>query len=445
MLLLSEEENEADQRSSALLRHLRYDTKLSDAVIIVEDEPFPIHSAVVVPYSDFFSAALCGVFSEAQEKKLVLKDTSKEAVSIALDYMYGSSIEHKVVEDLETGLEVWKLAHRLQMEHLRAMTAKAVITALTTERSIEVLEHTELYGDAAEIDRVLNFVSRNLNVVVRSCMRFEQIEERHLDKILSNVDLIAAEHEKFSAVMRWVGAHRAERIRCLDKLLKHVELQRYDPTLVHQVLSNPDIPRDVLAPKVTAVLPTGISRPLPNIFPPGNTTPEDGTPQYSVEEEFLFTVPKDRITLGSADDVTALGNAVCRFNFKHWAMSALLGHEDGKGLFLYLRFDHRLPGADERLGLAEDCQKYAFRLLGRVFCNGYSREKRLWGHEACRPTRRMLCYEMLYPSELPKYFADMDSNEEFEPISIVCRFHCVPHLERTTLVRLPPPPKWSGV
>lgn len=443
MLLLGEEEDDANIRSSALLRHLRYDTKLSDAVIIVDDEPFPIHRGVVVPYSDFFTAALCGVFSEAQENKLVLKDTTKEAVSVALDYMYGSTIEHKVTGDLETGLEVWKLAHRLQMEHLRALTARAVITALTTERSIEVLEHTELYGNDAEVDRVLNFVSRNLNVVVRSCIRFEQIDESHLDKILSNIDLVATEHEKFSAVMRWVGAQRAERIRRLDKLLKNVELERYDPTLVHQVLSNPDIPRDVLAPKVAAVLPTGLSRPLPNILGSGSVIPNDRTPSYAVEEEYLFTVSKDRITLGTADDVTAADNAVCRFNFKHWAMSALLGHEDGKGLFLYLRFDHRIPGADERLSLAEDCQKYAFRLVGCVFCEGYSRKERLWGHEPCRQAQRMLSYELLYPCELPKYFEDMDSNKEFEPISLMCRLQCSYQLEPAAVVHLPPPSKWD--
>lgn len=439
MLLLSEEENDASLRASALLRHLRYDTKLSDAEIIVGEETFPIHRAIVVPHSDFFKAALCGVFSEAQDKKLVLKDTTKEAISICLDYMYGSFIERKVIEDLESGLEVWKLAHRLQMEHLRTMTAKAVISVLTTERAIEVLEHTAIYGNEKEISQVLNFVSRNLNVVVRNCIRFEQIDENHLNEVLSNIDLIANEHEKFSAVMRWVGAYRSERNRCLDKLLKHVQLERYDPSLIHQVLSNPDIPRDVLTPKIAAVLPTGISRPLPNILNSGSMTPGDGALRYGTEEEHLFTVSKDRITLGGADDVTAADNAVRRFNFKHWAMSALLGHEDGKGLFLYLRFDHRLPGADQCLGLTEEFQKYAFRLVGRVFCNGYSRKERLWGHEPCRPAGRMLSYELLYPSELPKYFADMDSNEQFDPISIVCRFQCAFQLEPPTLGPLPPP------
>lgn len=431
MLALGPIHDEADARSSLLLQHLRCDSTLADAVITAGDEEFKVHRAVITPFSAFFKAALCGAFAEAKERRLELKDASAKAVNVVIDYIYGGEVTMNLRADSELALETWELAHRFQMDHLRALAARAVIDKLSPDAAIRVLEHAKLFGSHEDVGAVLNYISRHLQKVAACRGQIEMLDVHHLDMVLRSEDLIAHEHDKFDVIMRWIAAEKEARLCHVEPLLLHVEFHRFDRAEVSDALVHPDLPREVLANKLTTILQNGMGSPLTGFMKALRETErtEKSEVIWGEHAEFMMSVQRSHITKGNCSDVVAEDNAVMYFNFKHWAMSVHMGHQDGKGLFMYFRFDHRIRenGVDSTTTLRNDCSKYSFRLLARAFTEGFSNNDRVWNEDPSHPVERCLKYEFLFPLELPMYFKAMDAKEKFRPINIFFRIRCSQH------------------
>ncbi len=114
------------ERANALLRLLRYDETLSDAVIVVGDSRFPVHANIVAPMYPFFSKALCGDFAEAKDKILELKGASPAAVSVVIDYAYAINVWQALKRDIHLALDVWTLAHRFEITRLQHICSRSM-------------------------------------------------------------------------------------------------------------------------------------------------------------------------------------------------------------------------------------------------------------------------------------------------------------------------------
>lgn len=423
MLELTEEDEDASKRALNLLQYLRNDTALSDATLRVCDVDFAVHKCVIVSYSQFFRAAFSGAFSESKNDTLTLRDTTSRAVHTTVDYMYGISPE-KHVQDWSHAFEVIELSHRLQIERLRIVMTRLLLDKfLTPGTMLNTFYHIKLFGNTEELEMVLVYIAKHFRELldITNCIGIgigskgvekaeglEKLDLGQLESILRCRDLVAFEHDKFRAIVRWCSVDEKEcnivRKNYAEKLIwEHVELQRYDADHLHHFLSHPLVPRSVLCSMVGNLLPSGGLGAGSGITGCNLMDERDG----SGAVEYLFAVHKHHISLNGEERKSALA-----FNFEHWAVRVLFQHKDGAGLFLNLVFDHAI--GDRYV----DCTKYSFIIEAKVFADGYSKHKVRRCVATPSSNSRVLRFELLMPAELPGYFKSMDL-KEFKRIQLL--------------------------
>lgn len=164
---------------------LRTDLALCDGEIVVGEQSFPVHTAIVALASPVFRAVFCGDFKEGREKKLVLTETTAEAVVVILDFAY-ETFQEKQLANPSFCLQVWQAAHAYQSIELRCLAAQTAMKNTSADYRVRVFEHASLYGSSTESEQGLELFADALVANSKECTDFGRLPVQLLMSALEN-------------------------------------------------------------------------------------------------------------------------------------------------------------------------------------------------------------------------------------------------------------------
>ncbi|KAJ5079372.1 hypothetical protein M0811_04393 [Anaeramoeba ignava] len=191
---------------------------------------FKTHKSILSSRSQYFKSLFNSKMKEYQENKLILKDVSSSILSSILNYLYSGKIEI----NLENAIEILIFSSKYLIDELINVTSKFIENNLQIETIVDVLKLSESMNFNQLFDSSYQFISENFQEFIKTSF-FLELEENHLNFILSN-DLISInEFEIFQSIIKW-GKHKSNinQEKELNKKEKE-KLQNQISNIIHKI------------------------------------------------------------------------------------------------------------------------------------------------------------------------------------------------------------------
>ncbi|KAJ5069115.1 pep-cterm sorting domain-containing protein [Anaeramoeba ignava] len=164
---------------------------------------FKTHKSILSSRSQYFKSLFNSKMKEFQENKLILSDVSSSILSLVLNYFYSGKIEI----NSENVIEILMFSSKYLIDELIEICSKFIKNNLQTETVIDVLKLSESMNFNQLLDFSYQFISENFDEFIKTSFFFE-LEENHLNSILSNDEIIVNEFEIFQSIINW-GKHKS--------------------------------------------------------------------------------------------------------------------------------------------------------------------------------------------------------------------------------------------
>ncbi|KAJ5068565.1 btb/poz domain-containing protein [Anaeramoeba ignava] len=164
---------------------------------------FKTHKSILSSRSEYFKSLFKSKMKEYQENKLILKDVSSSILSSILNYFYSGKIEI----NLENAIEILIFSSKYLIDELIEISSNFIKNNLQFETIIDVLKLSETMNFNQLLDYSYKFISKNFNKFIKTSF-FLELEENHLNSILSNEDILTNEFKMFQSIIKW-GKHKS--------------------------------------------------------------------------------------------------------------------------------------------------------------------------------------------------------------------------------------------
>ncbi|KAJ5079292.1 btb/poz domain-containing protein [Anaeramoeba ignava] len=148
---------------------------------------------------------------EYQENKLILKDVSSSILFPILNYFYSGKIEI----NLENAIQILIFSSKYLIDELIEISSKFIKNNLQIETIVDVLKLSESMNFNQLLDSSYQFISKNFKEFIKTPF-FLELEENHLNSILSNDGILINEFEIFQSIIKW-GKHKLNIKQELEK------------------------------------------------------------------------------------------------------------------------------------------------------------------------------------------------------------------------------------
>ncbi|KAJ5077936.1 pep-cterm sorting domain-containing protein [Anaeramoeba ignava] len=163
---------------------------------------FKTHKSILSSRSEYFKSLFRSKMKEFQENKLILKDVSSSILSSILNYFYSGKIEI----NLENAIEILMFSSRYLIDELIIFCSNFIKNNLQIETVVDLLKLSESMDFNQLIDSCFKFISQNFKEFIKTPF-FLELEENHLNIILSNDQILINEFELFESIIKW-GRHK---------------------------------------------------------------------------------------------------------------------------------------------------------------------------------------------------------------------------------------------
>eukprot|EP01156_Anaeramoeba_ignava_P020660 Anaeramoba_ignava/c16762_g1_i1.p1 GENE.c16762_g1_i1~~c16762_g1_i1.p1 ORF type:complete len:427 (-),score=144.31 c16762_g1_i1:11-1291(-) len=140
---------------------------------------------------------------EYQENKLILKDFSSSIISSILNYFYSGKIEI----NLENAIEILIFSSKYLIDELIEFSSNFIKKHFQFETVVDVLKLSESMNFNQLIDPSYQFILENFDEFMKTSF-FLELEENHLNFILSKDTIPTEEFENFQSIIKW-GKHKS--------------------------------------------------------------------------------------------------------------------------------------------------------------------------------------------------------------------------------------------
>ncbi|KAJ5075500.1 pep-cterm sorting domain-containing protein [Anaeramoeba ignava] len=164
---------------------------------------FKTHKSILSSRSEYFKSLFKSKMKEYQENKLILKDISSSILSSILNYFYSGKIEI----NLENVIEILFFSSKYLIDELIEICLKFIKNNLQIETIVDVLKLSEAMNFNQLIDSSYHFIFQNFEEFIKTSF-FLELEENHLNSILSNNKIPINEFEMFQSIIKW-GKHKS--------------------------------------------------------------------------------------------------------------------------------------------------------------------------------------------------------------------------------------------
>ncbi|KAJ5071700.1 hypothetical protein M0811_10109 [Anaeramoeba ignava] len=176
-----------------------------DFEIICEQDKtsFKTHKSILSSRSHYFKSLFKSKMKEYQENKLILQDVSSSILSPILNYFYSGKIEI----NLENVVEILFFSSKYLIDELIEISSNFIKNNLQFETIVDILKLSETMNFNQLIDSSYKFILDNFDEFIKTLF-FLELEENHLNLILSNDEILTNEFELFQTIIKW-GKHKS--------------------------------------------------------------------------------------------------------------------------------------------------------------------------------------------------------------------------------------------
>ncbi|KAJ5068564.1 btb/poz domain-containing protein [Anaeramoeba ignava] len=179
---------------------------------------FKTHKSILSSRSEYFKSLFKSKMKEYQENKMILKDVSSSILSSILNYFYSGKIEI----NLENAIEILIFSSKYLIDELIEICSKFIKNNLQFETIVDILKLSETMNLNQLIDYSYKFISKNFNKFIKTSF-FLELEENHLNSILSNDEIRTNEFKAFQSIIKW-GKYKSNINQ--EKIIKKEEKEK---------------------------------------------------------------------------------------------------------------------------------------------------------------------------------------------------------------------------
>uniref|UniRef100_A0A8C1HVQ6 Kelch-like family member 26 n=1 Tax=Cyprinus carpio carpio TaxID=630221 RepID=A0A8C1HVQ6_CYPCA len=219
----------APSHSNTLLRGLsalRNQGQLLDVVLVIDNQLFEVHKAVLASCSDYFRAMFTGGMKESNQNTIELKGLSARGLKHIIDFAYSSEI----TLDLDCIQDVLGAAVFLQMVPVVELCEEFLKSAMSVETCLNIGQMATTFSLSSLKQSVDAFTFRHFLQIAQEDDFLHIPKERLVFFLQSNKLKNCSEIDLFHAAIRWLQ-HDASRRAAASEVLCHVRfplMQSYE-------------------------------------------------------------------------------------------------------------------------------------------------------------------------------------------------------------------------
>ncbi|KAJ5076686.1 hypothetical protein M0811_00003 [Anaeramoeba ignava] len=189
-----------------------------DFEIICEENKtsFKTHKSILSSRSHYFKSLFKSKMKEFQENKMILKDVSSSILSSILNYLYSGKIEI----NLENAIQILIFSSKYLIDELIETSSKFIKKNFQIETVIDIIKLSESMNLSKLLYFSYQFISENFRKFIQTSF-FLELEENHLNSILSNDEILISEFEIFQSIIKW-GKHKSNIKKEKEKLQNQI-------------------------------------------------------------------------------------------------------------------------------------------------------------------------------------------------------------------------------
>ncbi|KAJ5073455.1 pep-cterm sorting domain-containing protein [Anaeramoeba ignava] len=189
---------------------------------------FKTHKSILSSRSQYFKSLFKTKMKEYQENKLILKDVSSSILSSILNYFYSGKIEI----NLENAIQILIFSSKYLIDELIQFSSNFIKKNLQFETIIDILKLSESMNLNQLLDSCYKFISQNFEEFSKTSF-FLELEENHLNSILSNDEIPINEFELFQSIIKW-GKYKSNINQEMNKKEKE-KLQKQISNIINKI------------------------------------------------------------------------------------------------------------------------------------------------------------------------------------------------------------------
>ncbi|KAJ5070068.1 btb/poz domain-containing protein [Anaeramoeba ignava] len=189
---------------------------------------FKTHKSILSSRSEYFKSLFKSKMKEYQENKLILKDVSSSILSSILNYFYSGKIEI----NLENAIQILIFSSKYLIDELINVSSKFIKNNLEFETVVDILKSSDSRNLTKLIDYSYQFIFDNFNEFIKTPF-FLELEENHLNLILSNGEIQINEFELFQSIIKW-GKHKSN----INQEKENQKLEKKEKEKIQDQISN---------------------------------------------------------------------------------------------------------------------------------------------------------------------------------------------------------------
>ncbi|KAJ5076743.1 e3 ubiquitin-protein ligase trim56-like [Anaeramoeba ignava] len=175
---------------------------------------------------------------EYQENKLILKDVSSSILFSILDYFYSGKIEI----NLENAVEILVFSSKYLIDELIEICLNFIKNNLQIETVVDILKLSESMNFNILIDSSYQFIFDNFDKFIKTSF-FLELEENHLNLILSNNCIEIDEFELFQTIIKW-GKYKPD-INQISNIIDKIRFIDFSKQELEDTLKEDLIPKQI--------------------------------------------------------------------------------------------------------------------------------------------------------------------------------------------------------
>ncbi|KAJ5074547.1 pep-cterm sorting domain-containing protein [Anaeramoeba ignava] len=189
---------------------------------------FKTHKSILSSRSEYFKTLFKSKMKEYQENKLILKDVSSSILFPILNYFYSG----KIKINSENAIQILIFSSKYLIDDLIQICSKFIKKNLQFETVIDVLKLSESMKINKLLESCYQFISKNLEKFIKTSF-FLELEENHLNSILSNDDNLINEFKIFQSIIKW-GKHKSN----INQIKENEKLEKEEKEKIQDQISN---------------------------------------------------------------------------------------------------------------------------------------------------------------------------------------------------------------
>ncbi|KAJ5069266.1 hypothetical protein M0811_11751 [Anaeramoeba ignava] len=200
---------------------------------------FKTHKSILSSRSDYFKSLFKSKMKEYQENKMILQDVSSSVLSSILNYFYSGKIEI----NLENAIEILVFSSKYLIDELVGFASSFIKNNLQFETIIDILKLSESMNLNQLLDSSYKFIFQNFDKFIKTPF-FLELEENHLNLILSNDDVQADEFKIFQSIIKW-GKHKSNINNQISNIIDKIRFIDFSKKELEDTLKEELIPNQI--------------------------------------------------------------------------------------------------------------------------------------------------------------------------------------------------------